>query len=250
MDAVTVLASLALYAPPPTLSPTLYKPLPLGSYRASGWLLGQLTQQANTLSGHLNLFWADVQDSVWVGGKSDKSGAGHERGPYWLNGLVPLVAILNASKPTGLNVHVAKQVDEWIVYILDHQNATTGWLGPDDGFGGKGDDYWSAWNVVAALLQYADAKRGTPIAARCMDSVLAHIAEASRRMKTTPLIPGGWSQNRWQDWVYLCEWTTDMGVTEAQRRMLYEASQLAFRQRWDWQRYYAQDSTFAHQFPL
>ena len=79
---MSVLASLALYAPPPTLSPLLYKPLPLGSYRASGWLLGQLTQQANTLSGHLNLFWADVQDSVWVGGKSDKSGAGHERGPY------------------------------------------------------------------------------------------------------------------------------------------------------------------------
>jgi hypothetical protein len=119
--------------------------------------------------------------------------------------------------------------------VLAHQSAD-GWLGPDDGFGGKGDDYWSAWNVVAALLQYADAKRGTPIAARCMDSVLAHIAEASRRMKTTPLIPGGWSQNRWQDWVYLCEWTTDMGVTEAQRRMLYEASQLAFGQRWDWQR--------------
>lgn len=40
---------------------------------------------------------------------------------------------------------------------MDHQNAT-GWLGPDDGFGGRGNTYWTGWNVAASLLQYADAK--------------------------------------------------------------------------------------------
>jgi hypothetical protein len=32
-------------------------------------------------AGHLDLFWHDVNQSVWIGGTDDKSGAGHERGP-------------------------------------------------------------------------------------------------------------------------------------------------------------------------
>ena len=63
-------------APPPRLAPLEFKPLPLGTFKASGWLLRQLIQQANSLSGHLALFWRDVNNSVWVGGTDDKSGAG------------------------------------------------------------------------------------------------------------------------------------------------------------------------------
>ena len=44
--------------------------------------------QAAGLSGHLPLFWADVENSSWVGGTAD-TGL-HERTPYWLNGFVPL----------------------------------------------------------------------------------------------------------------------------------------------------------------
>ena len=44
-------------APAPSLQPLAYKPLRLGTVSASGWLLGQLKQQAATLSGHLDLFW-------------------------------------------------------------------------------------------------------------------------------------------------------------------------------------------------
>lgn len=44
--------------------------------------------QAAGLSGHLPLFWADVENSSWVGGEAD-TGL-HERTPYWLNGFVPL----------------------------------------------------------------------------------------------------------------------------------------------------------------
>lgn len=53
-----------------------------------GWLRKQLQLQADGLSGHLALFWVDVANSSWVGGKGD-TGL-HERTPYWLNGFVPL----------------------------------------------------------------------------------------------------------------------------------------------------------------
>ena len=130
-------------ASPPALVPLAYAPLRLGTFSASGWLLKQLETQAATLSGHLDLFWPDVNQSIWIGGTHDHGGAGHERGPYWLNGVVPLSAILNASlggrSPPGASPDVTAQMERWVHYIIAHQNKTTGWLGPDDGFGGRGN---------------------------------------------------------------------------------------------------------------
>ena len=54
----------------------------------TGWLLNQLKTQGSGLSGHLSLFWADVNESVWIGGGAD--GGLNERTPYWLNGFLPL----------------------------------------------------------------------------------------------------------------------------------------------------------------
>ena len=60
-------------------------PLPLGAIRPLGWLRDQLRVQADGLSGHLDEFWPSVADSRWIGGGSE----GWERGPYWLDGIVP-----------------------------------------------------------------------------------------------------------------------------------------------------------------
>ena len=188
------------------LAPLLYKPSKLGSVEPTGWLRNQLVIQANSLSGHLDHFWADVNESVWIGGKFDHSGAGHERGPYWLNGVVPLSAQLNASGDATsgkLASDLNDQVNKWIYYILDHQTSE-GWLGPDDGFGGKGNDYWTGWNVAAALLQYADAHSGEEIGTRCAKAVLDYITLVHTRMLKTPTAT--WTQNRWQDWAYIIHW--------------------------------------------
>ena len=192
-----------LAAPPRNggLLPLSYKPLPLGKVSPRGWLREQLVTMANGLSGHLDLFWADVQDSVWVGGTADHSGAGHERGPYWLNGMVPLAALLNASgdaQSGALAVDINAQVNRWVSYILTSQT-TKGWLGPDDGFGGKGNTYWTGWNVAASLLQYADARAAAgdaSMAAACNKAVLRYVAEVHRRMLKEHM--SSWSQNRWQ----------------------------------------------------
>ena len=61
-----------------TLAPSVFEPLPLGSIKPSGWLLGQLKLQASGLTGHLDEFWPDVKDSGWIGGQAE----GWERAPY------------------------------------------------------------------------------------------------------------------------------------------------------------------------
>jgi hypothetical protein len=227
------------------LLPLKYTNFPLGATSPSGWLRTQLQLVTNGLSGHLELFWDDIADSVWIGGEHDHSGAGHERGPYWLNGVVPLSAHLNASgdtKATTLNVDLQGQVNRWVYYILDHQNKTTGWLGPDDGFGGAGNTYWNGWNIAAALLQYADARAISDpiISARCNKAVLSYITCVHGRMLTVPF--SAWSQNRWQDWAYIVHWLLDQ-APQGQEQLLWDAAELTQQQSWDWDAYYDQTGT-------
>lgn len=59
-----------------------------------GWILKQLTIQANSLFADLDKVWKDIKDSKWLGGSSE----GWERFPYYLNGLVPLAYTLNDFK--------------------------------------------------------------------------------------------------------------------------------------------------------
>ena len=91
--------------PPTTLFVPRFSPLAVGAVVPSGWMLEQLKLQAEGLSGHLAMFWPDVQRSMWLNGAQihgDKSGNHseqghytddgglHERGTYWLNGFIPL----------------------------------------------------------------------------------------------------------------------------------------------------------------
>ncbi|HWH68723.1 MAG TPA: hypothetical protein VNT26_05025, partial [Candidatus Sulfotelmatobacter sp.] len=71
------------------LSPLNAQPLPLGAIQPAGWLRRQLQIQAQGLSGHLDEFWPDVAQSSWIGGKAE----GWERGPYWLDGFIPLAVL-------------------------------------------------------------------------------------------------------------------------------------------------------------
>ena len=123
------------------LLPPAFRPLPLCAIKPTGWLRQQLQTQADSLSGHLPLFWADIMNSSWVGGGAD--GGLHERTPYWLNGFVPLAYQLGEPELTGL---VGKYVD----FVLSHQTAD-GWLGLDDIK--DGNMYWSKYPMLFALRQ-------------------------------------------------------------------------------------------------
>ncbi|MFD6415196.1 beta-L-arabinofuranosidase domain-containing protein [Streptomyces sp. NPDC060194] len=115
--------------------------LPLGAVRPAGWLLDQLRIQAAGLSGKLDELWEDVgPNSAWLGG----DGENWERGPYYLDGLLPLAHL------TGDPVLLAK-TDHWVEAILARQRAD-GFFGPEDN-----DDWWPRTVAVKVLTQHADA---------------------------------------------------------------------------------------------
>lgn len=122
------------------LRPSAYVPLPLGSVKPSGWLEDQLTVQANGLTGHLDDFWPSLSKSAW---KSDE-GEGWERGPYFLDGLVPLAYLLDDDR-------LIAKVEGWIAPILDSARAD-GWFGP-----AKNHDRWPLAVALNVLAQYHEA---------------------------------------------------------------------------------------------
>lgn len=42
-----------------------------------------------------------------------------------------------------------------------------------------------------------------------------------------------WSQNRWQDWVYIIHWALDQDP-QGQEQMLWDAAEQTQLQSWDW----------------
>lgn len=75
------------------LKPNLYLELPLGDIKPKGWLEEQLRRMAGGLTGTLDEIYPEVVGSSngWLGGDGD----GWERGPYWIDGLLPLAYILD-----------------------------------------------------------------------------------------------------------------------------------------------------------
>ena len=51
-----------------------------------------------------------------------------------------------------------------------------------------------------------------------------------------------WSQNRWQDWVYIVHWLMDTDPL-GEEQLLWDAAELAKAQSWDWDAYYSRAGT-------
>jgi uncharacterized protein len=121
-----------------------YIKLPPGSIKPAGWLKSQLELQAAGLTGNVDDFWPDLLNSAWKGG----DGEGWERGPYFLDGLVPLAYILNDSL-------LKEKVKTWIEPILA-SSSDSGWYGPT-----KNKDRWPLAVANKVLMQYYDATSDT-----------------------------------------------------------------------------------------
>lgn len=166
------------------LAPTAFRALPLGQIRPGGWLRRQLRIQADGLSGHLDEFWPDVgPHSGWLGG----SGESWERGPYFVDGLLPLAWQLNDER---LKAKAMRFID----WTLNHQ-APNGMIGP-----ASNDDWWPRMVMLKVLAQYHDATadpRVLPVLTRYFHYQLAVLP-------TRPL--RDWGKYRWQDEVLVVEW--------------------------------------------
>ena len=117
-----------------------YIKLPLGSVKPEGWLKDQLNIQAEGLTGHLDEFWEDLVYSGWKG----KGGESWERGPYYLDGLVPLAYILDDNR-------LKLKVEEWMDFILN-SSRNDGWFGPE-----TTTDRWPLAVASKVLMEYYEA---------------------------------------------------------------------------------------------
>ena len=125
---------------PEPLLPNAYIKLPLGTVLPAGWLKSQLEAQAAGLTGNIDDFWPDLVNSAWHGG----DGEAWERGPYFLDGLVPLAYLLKDD-------HLIGKVKTWIEPILT-SSRDTGWYGP-----AKNTDRWPLAVANKVLMQYYEA---------------------------------------------------------------------------------------------
>ncbi len=99
---------------------TAFEALPLGAIKPEQWLRDQLRIQADGLTGHLEEHWADVgPGNGWIGGK----GESWERGPYYLDGLLPLAYLLEDER-------LIAKAQRWIEWSLASQRGD-GAFGPD-----------------------------------------------------------------------------------------------------------------------
>lgn len=113
----------------------------LREIKPQGWLKDQLTAQAEGLSGNIDRLWYDVSaDSAWLGGK----GEAWERGPYYLDGLVPLAFLLDDEK-------LIEKCRHWVEKILASQREN-GFFGPV-----RSRDWWSRMVALKALCSYYEA---------------------------------------------------------------------------------------------
>lgn len=122
------------------LIPVMNK-LPLTDIKPKGWILQQLTAQAKGLSGNVPDLFKDLSDkSAWLGGK----GECWERGPYYLDGLIPL-AYLTDDRSLKL---LAKK---WLDSIFSSQ-IENGFFGPSGNL-----DWWPRMIITKLMPSYYEA---------------------------------------------------------------------------------------------
>ncbi|MBZ4191691.1 beta-L-arabinofuranosidase domain-containing protein [Niabella beijingensis] len=125
--------------------------LPLGAIAPEGWLKEKLISQKNGATGKLDELYPLVMGkrNGWLGGDGDQ----WERGPYWIDGLLPLAYLL---KDKAL---IAK-VKPWVEWSLNSLQPN-GYFGPAKDYPGEpgiqrdnSQDWWPKMVMLKVLKQY------------------------------------------------------------------------------------------------
>ncbi|MFS2111051.1 beta-L-arabinofuranosidase domain-containing protein [Sphingomonas sp. Sphisp140] len=205
-------------SPPPNrapLAPQPFYPLPTGAVRPGGWLRRQLQIQADGMGGRIDETWPDLgSDSGWLGGK----GESWERGPYFLDGLVPLAWMLDSA---ALKAKAMKFID----WTLDNP-APNGMIGPR-----SNDDWWPRMVMLKVLTQYHELTqdpRVIPVMTRYFHHQLAEMPGRPLR---------DWGRSRWQDEVVSVIWL----YNRTGDAKLLKLARLLKQQGTDWQGLFGPD---------
>ncbi|WP_020595753.1 beta-L-arabinofuranosidase domain-containing protein [Spirosoma panaciterrae] len=131
-----------------------YIELPLGAIKPQGWLKEMLIRQKNGATGKLDELYPLVmnQRNGWLGGDGDQ----WERGPYWIDGLLPLAYILDDQA-------LIAKTKPWVEWALNSQQPD-GYFGPSKDYGPErgiqrdnSRDWWPKMVMLKILKQYYSA---------------------------------------------------------------------------------------------
>ncbi|MBM3701988.1 MAG: hypothetical protein FJW63_03165, partial [Actinobacteria bacterium] len=163
---------------------TAFTELPLGALKPCGWLKDQLQIQAEGFTGKLPKYWDYLGDnSGWLGG----DGESWERGPYYLDGLLPLAVLLEDEE-------LFAQAKKWIEWTLGSQREN-GQFGPM-----VNDDWWCRMIMIKVLMQYEEAT-GDP---RVVPFLLIYFRYQADHIDESPL--DGWGKARGGENILGLQW--------------------------------------------
>lgn len=131
-----------------------YEELPLGAIKADGWLKEMLLRQKSGATGNLDKLYPLVMNerNGWLGGDGDQ----WERGPYWIDGLLPLAYILGDKE-------LINKTQPWVEWAINSQQPD-GYFGPAKDYGpepgvqrNNSRDWWPKMVMLKILKQYYSA---------------------------------------------------------------------------------------------
>ena len=131
-----------------------YTALPLGAIKPKKMLRKMLELQRDGLTGHMDSIYSLVcgDNNAWLGGAGDN----WERGPYWLDGLMPLSYLLDDDE-------LKEKAGKWVEWSINNQreNGFFGPFPPPEGSRGKRgmqrsmpDDWWPRMIMLKIFQQY------------------------------------------------------------------------------------------------
>lgn len=208
-------------------SPLITKPymeLPLGSVQPEGWLKDQMLRMKNGMTGHLDSLYSEVMGprNGWLGGDGDV----WERGPYWIDGLLPLAYILDDET-------LKAKVQPWVEWTLQSQQQN-GYFGPSmdrEPEAGlqrtNAHDWWPKMVVLKFIKQYYEATYD--------ERVIPFMLNYFRyQLKELPLKPLNhwtrWGQQRGGDNLMVVYWLYNI----TGEKFLLELGDLITEQTIDW----------------
>ena len=159
--------------------------LSMRDIRPRGWLARQLQIQMEGMTGKLYDGWDSVGSySGWLGG----TGENWERGPYYLDGLLPLAYYLGDQE----HYEIALRFVEWTL----ESTMEDGNFGPVS----SREDYWSRFVMLKVLIQYKEISGD----ARVLRLFSGYVRYLEKQLPVRPLTQ--WSRARAGDLLYCLGW--------------------------------------------
>lgn len=204
-----------------------YLDLPLGAIKARGWLKEQLIRQKNGLTGQLDELYPLVMGARngWLGGDGDQ----WERGPYWIDGLLPLAYILDDEK-------LKAKVKPWVEWSIanQQQDGYFGPVAPEEPYGKETGiqrnnikDWWPKMVMLKVLQQHYAATKDE----RVIELMTNYFKYQLKHLPETPLNHWTfWGNRRGGDNLMVVYWLYNITGDG----FLLELAELVHEQTFDW----------------